>query len=208
MCSDQYLQSIQPMWASFDAPPYINHVIIAVFHSLILLVGCLGNMFVVCVVFRRPSNLLLLNLAISDFIMVFKSITIVINSIFTGPVLGVVGCQFYGFATGATGLASIMTLAVIAENRSRAICRPLDLTHQLTRRQAYSKVGSTWAYGLVLSCLPLLGMAGVRYSPEGYMTSCSFDYISDSIANKVFILAFFAAAWIMPCLRICRSYYR
>ena len=40
---------------------------------------------------RKPYTLLLLNLAVSDLVMVFKSVTIVTNSLFAGPVLGVIG---------------------------------------------------------------------------------------------------------------------
>ncbi|XP_043212930.1 opsin-2-like, partial [Amphibalanus amphitrite] len=95
LCSDNYLQYIQPVWASFDAPPYSHHLVIAGFHLFMMLVGCSGNLFVIVVFIRnrklrKPSNLLLLNLAISDFVMVLKSFTIIINSVFGGPVLGVI----------------------------------------------------------------------------------------------------------------------
>ncbi|XP_037072250.1 opsin-2-like [Pollicipes pollicipes] len=213
LCSRPYLQSIQPFWARFPAPPYWYHLAIAACYALILLVGCAGNLFVICVFarhrkLRKPSNLLLLNLAISDLVMVFKSVTIVTNSVFAGPVLGVIGCEFYGFSTGVTGITSIMTLASIAKDRCRAICKPLDLTHQLTRRQAYANILGVWAYGLLFSVLPLMGVEGIRFTPEGYLTSCSFDYTSDSAANKAFILVFFTAAWILPCCEICRCYYK
>ncbi|XP_037072239.1 opsin, blue-sensitive-like [Pollicipes pollicipes] len=213
LCSRPYLQSIQPFWARFPAPPYWYHLAIAACYALILLVGCAGNLFVICVFarhrkLRKPSNLLLLNLAISDLVMVFKSVTIVTNSVFAGPVLGVIGCEFYGFSTGVTGITSIMTLASIAKDRCRAICKPLDLTHQLTRRQAYVNILGVWAYGLLFSVLPLMGVEGIRFTPEGYLTSCSFDYTSDSAANKAFILVFFTAAWILPCCEICRCYYK
>ena len=54
----------------------------------------------------------------------------------------------------------------------------------------------------------MTSLPGIRFTPEGYLTSCSFDYTSESAANKVFILVFFTAAWIVPCVHICRCYYK
>ena len=70
------------------------------------------------------------------------------------------GCEFYGFSTGVTGITSIMTLAAIAGDRRQAICRPLELTRQLTRRRAYVTILGLWMYGLVFSVVPLLGVEG------------------------------------------------
>jgi hypothetical protein len=37
-----------------------------------------------------------------------------------------------------------------------------------------------------------------KYVPEGYLTSCSFDYLSNNVKTRSFILAFFLAAWLFP----------
>ena len=52
LCTDEYLESIQPVWASFDAPPYGQHLAIAAFHTLMMLLGCSGNLFVIVVFVR------------------------------------------------------------------------------------------------------------------------------------------------------------
>lgn len=45
-----------------------------------------------------------------------------------------------------------------------------------------------------------------RYVPEGYLTSCSFDYLSTKLESRIFILAFFTAAWLVPLVMIILSY--
>lgn len=42
--------------------------------------------------------------------------------------------------------------------------------------------------------------------PEGYLTSCSFDYLTQSTKIKIFILAFFVAAWVVPFMLISFCY--
>lgn len=52
--------------------------------------------------------------------------------------------------------------------------------------------------------MPFLG-AG-KYVPEGYLTSCSFDYLSNDLGTRVFILIFFIAAWVCPLAAIIFCY--
>ena len=42
--------------------------------------------------------------------------------------------------------------------------------------------------------------------PEGYLTGCSFNYLSDDFTTKIFILAFFIGAWVVPLSIIVYSY--
>jgi len=52
--------------------------------------------------------------------------------------------------------------------------------------------------------MPLFGVG--KYVPEGYLTSCSFDYLSDDWSTRIFILVFFIMAWIVPISIIIASY--
>lgn len=76
------------------------------------------------------------------------------------------------------------------------IGRPLKLDKKPTRCWAYVTVLLTWLYSSVLAGLPLLGVG--KYVPEGYLTSCSFDYLSQDWETRTFILSFFVAAWVCP----------
>lgn len=63
-----------------------------------------------------------------------------------------------------------------------------------------------WFYGTTFSVIPLLNLGLGKYVPEGYLTSCSFDYLTNTIQVKLFIFAFFLAAWFVPFLIITFSY--
>lgn len=52
--------------------------------------------------------------------------------------------------------------------------------------------------------MPVFGIN--QYVPEGFLTSCSFNYLSDELSDRAFILSFFVAAWCVPMIIICWCY--
>ena len=102
----------------------------------------------------------------------------------------------YGFVSGWSGTSSIMSLTAVALDRYLVISRPLDLAKKPTRFRAYVTVLFIWIYSAVFASMPLFGFG--KFVPEGYLTSCSFDYLSDDVGTRIFILVFFIAAWLVP----------
>ena len=87
--------------------------------------------------------------------------------------------------------------------RYLVISRPLQ-ARKPTRAGACYAVFFIWVYSAIFASLPLFGIG--KYVPEGYLTSCSFDYLSEDDATRVFILAFFVAAWVIPLTVIASCY--
>jgi len=116
------------------------------------------------------------------------------------------GCKTYGFVGGLTGTASIMTLTAIAVDRYHVIAFPLHPHKRCTAKKACVIIVCVWLYSLLFSSLPLFGLN--NYVPEGYLTSCSFDYLSTSLSSRVFVFVFFVAAWLLPVSLIVYSYMR
>lgn len=108
------------------------------------------------------------------------------------------GCEIYGFFGGLTGTASIMTLAAISLDRYYVIVHPLNAAVKTTKQRARVWIGLIWTYGFIFSVIPVLDIGYNHYVPEGYLTSCSFDYLTDDRQEKAFILVFFTAAWCIP----------
>lgn len=102
-----------------------------------------------------------------------------------------------------TGTSAIMTIAAMAAERFHTISRPLS--RRLSKRRALIMVTFIWIYSLTFSSLPLLGIF-TRYVPEGFLTSCSFDYLSQDFGSKSFIFIFFVAAFCVPVTIIVASY--
>ncbi|XP_065574981.1 opsin, ultraviolet-sensitive-like [Artemia franciscana] len=137
-------------------------------------------------------------------VITMQSPIVIVNSFWNGPVLGDIGCQIYGFVGGLAGTASIISLAILAFNRYRVISKPFDLERKSTQIKSMLQIVFIWFYSLCFASLPLFGIS--RYVPEGYLTSCSFEYLTDNIKNRIFILAFFFGAWCVPCFIILFSY--
>ncbi|EFX70796.1 hypothetical protein DAPPUDRAFT_346935 [Daphnia pulex] len=188
-------------WLQFEPAPLVNHLLLVCIFVFILLTGCLCNIIVIYIFassrhLRTPANIIIMNLAISDFFMLIKMPIFLYNSLLQGPALGIKGCQIYGFMSGLTGTTSIMSLATVAVDRYLVISQPLNVNRKSTRTRAYLTTCFIWLYSAIFASLPLFGIG--KYVPEGYLTSCSFDYLSNNVKTRSFILAFFLAAWLFP----------
>lgn len=98
-----------------------------------------------------------------------------------------------------------MTIAMMAMERLNSISRPLNPDSRLSMRRALIISILIWIYSFIFSTPPVFHLFN-RYVPEGYLTSCSFDYLSDELASRLFILTFFTAAWVVPLILITVSY--
>lgn len=72
------------------------------------------------------------------------------------------------------------------------------LNRSSTTLRAKISIAVAWIYGSIFASIPLLNLDLGTYVPEGYLTSCSFDYLTPNIRAKQFILCFFVAAWLVP----------
>lgn len=61
-------------------------------------------------------------------------------------------------------------------------------------------------YAGLFAAIPALDIGYGRYVPEGYLTSCSFDYLTDELPPRYFIFTFFCAAWLAPFCTITYCY--
>lgn len=113
-------------------------------------------------------------------------------------------CRIYGFLGGLTGVASIITLSVISFDRYFVIRFPLNRSFSDIRVKICLVV--TWIYGACFASIPVLDIGFGKYTYEGYLTSCSFDYLTEDPMIKNFIIVFFCAAWAVPLTLISFSY--
>lgn len=88
--------------------------------------------------------------------------------------------------------------------RYLVISRPLNSDRRPTRSWAFLVSLLTWLYSALFAALPFFGVG--KYVPEGYLTGCSFDYLSNDFTSRIFILTFFLGAWMVPMVIILYSY--
>ncbi|XP_075971746.1 opsin, ultraviolet-sensitive-like isoform X2 [Anticarsia gemmatalis] len=198
--TDDYLLLINSYWLQFPPPDPRIHYTFGTTYIVLGSIGCFGNILVllICRTLRTPGNILVANLALSDFLMLGKTPIFIFNSFNLGPALGKTGCVIYGFVGGLTGTTSIATLSAIALDRYWAVVRPLEPLRALTAIRARLLAIGAWLYACIFAIIPALDIGYGQYVPEGYLTSCSFDYLTEDFSPRCFIFIFFCAAWLAP----------
>lgn len=65
----------------------------------------------------------------------------------------------------------------------------------------------TWFWAMPFTLMPLLRIWG-RYIPEGFLTTCSFDYLTENTDTQVFVGAIFTWAYALPMFFIVLFYWK
>ncbi|TNN68419.1 Melanopsin-A [Liparis tanakae] len=169
------------VFPTVDVPDHA-HYTIGVVILVVGITGILGNFLVIYAFcrsrsLRTPSNIFIINLAVTDFLMCFtQTPTFFITSMHKRWIFGKKGCEIYAFCGALFGICSMMTLMVIAVDRYVVITRPLASLGAMSRRKALGILAAAWVYSAGWSLPPFFGWSA--YVPEGLMTSCSWDYMT------------------------------
>ncbi|XP_047464699.1 melanopsin-A-like isoform X2 [Mugil cephalus] len=184
-----------------DVPDHA-HYTIGVVILAVGITGMLGN-FLVMYAFcrsrslRTPSNIFIINLAVTDFLMCLtQTPTFFINSMHKHWIFGKKACELYAFCGALFGICSMMTLMVIAVDRYMVITRPLASLGVMSRKKALSIVAAAWVYSMGWSLPPFFGWSA--YVPEGLMTSCSWDYMTFTPSVRSYTMLLFTFVFFIP----------
>ncbi|XP_049420059.1 melanopsin-A-like isoform X3 [Epinephelus fuscoguttatus] len=194
-----------------DVPDHA-HYTIGVVILVVGITGMLGNFLVVYAFcrsrsLRTPSNIFIINLAVTDFLMCLTQTPIFfITSMHKRWIFGKKGCELYAFCGALFGICSMMTLMVIAVDRYVVITRPLASLGVMSRRKALSILAAAWVYSVGWSLPPFFGWSA--YVPEGLMTSCSWDYMTFTPSVRSYTMLLFTFVFFIPLFIIIFSYCR
>ncbi|XP_068149811.1 opsin, ultraviolet-sensitive [Drosophila tropicalis] len=207
-----YIAKVNPFWLQFEPPRSSTFYIMAALYCIISIVGCIGNAFVIFMFsnrksLRTPANILVMNLAICDFLMLVKCPIAIYNNIKEGPALGDIACRIYGFVGGLSGTCAIGTLTAIALDRYNVVVHPLQPLRRCSRLRSYLVIVMIWCYSFLFAIMPALDIGLSVYVPEGYLTTCSFDYLNKETPARIFMALFFVAAYCIPLTCIMFSYF-
>lgn len=122
--------------------------------------------------------------------------------------LSLTACRMYGFTGGLTGTVSITTLTAISLDRYFVIIYPLNPNVLGSKKRPITMLAIVWLYSFTFAVMPALDIGFSKYTPEGFLTSCSFDYLDERVSARVFMFLFFIAAWAIPLTIIVYCYSR
>ncbi|XP_068190538.1 opsin 4xa [Antennarius striatus] len=178
------------------------HYIVAFFVLVIGAVGVTGNALVMYAFFcnkklRTPPNFFIVNLAVSDFLMaITQSPIFFVNSLYKKWIFGEIGCKMYAFCGALFGITSMINLLAITIDRYIVITKPLQAIRWNSKKRTCLVISLVWLYSLAWSLAPLLGWSS--YIPEGLMTSCTWDYVTSTPANKSYTLMLCCFVFFIP----------
>jgi r-opsin len=137
----------------------------------------------------------IINLAICDFVMMLKAPIFLYNTFYRGFASGILGCKIFALMGSLSGIGAGMTNAAIAYDRFSTIARPLD--GRLSMTKAMVMIFLIWGYTIPWAIAPYMELWG-RFVPEGFLTTCTFDYLTRSFDQQMFIGTIFSFSYVIP----------
>jgi r-opsin len=201
---------VDPHWYQFPPMNPLWHSILGFAIAVFSFIALLGNLCVIYIFaktksLRTPSNLYFVNLAVSDFMIMFTMAPpMVINCYYETWTFGPLMCQLYGAAGSLFGCVSIYSMTMIAFDRYNVIVKGLS-AKPLTNGAAVLRIFLVWVLSAAWTVAPLFGWN--RYVPEGNMTACGTDYLTQGWMSRSYILAYGIWVYFFPLLMIIYSYY-
>lgn len=141
----------------------------AIFNVIVMVLTIVGNVLVGFSVYyfprlRRPTNYLVVSLAVSDLLVGLLSLPFRISQTVNGEVwpddLGKAGCQFWIWIDMICSGASILNLVAISFDRLLAVKWPLTYQENMTARRAFIMISFVWVYALIVGSLSFVKWGG------------------------------------------------
>nr|APY20642.1 long wavelength sensitive opsin [Osmylus fulvicephalus] len=206
----EMLHMVDAHWYQFPPLNPLWHGLLGFAIFVLGVISIIGNGMVIYIFsstkpLRTPSNLLVVNLAFSDFFMMFTmSPPMVYNCYNETWVLGPFMCEIYAMFGSLFGCISIWTMTMIALDRYNVIVKGLS-AKPMTNNTALLRILFIWAFSTMWVIFPFFGWN--RYVPEGNMTACGTDYLSKDWTSRSYILVYSVFVYFLPLLTIIYSYF-
>ena len=185
-------------------------VVLAFSYAIIALFGSVSNGLVALTylkwrgrILTQPKDVLILSLAIGDFVM--SSLVCPLgfaSAVSRRWTSGYAGCVFYGFFSTWIGLASIVQLSLHAIERYVTLSSVTP--NVISVRKAFYMVTASWAVSFLASCFPLMGWS--EYTFEGFGLHCSILWVSSSASNSSYCFFLLVVFFVFPVAAISFSY--
>ncbi|XP_042221440.1 rhodopsin-like [Homarus americanus] len=206
----EILHMVDAHWYQFPPMNPLWYGLLMLFMIVMGFLSVAGN-FVVIWVFmntkslRSPANLLVVNLAFSDFLMMFLMFPpMVITCYWRTWVLGAFFCELYAFFGSLFGCVSIWSMVWITLDRYNVIVKGVS-AEPLSSKGALLRIAGTWILTLGWCLPPFFGWN--RYVPEGNMTACGTDYLNETALSRSYLYVYSVFVYFIPLFVTIYSYF-
>nr|BAP11266.1 long wavelength-sensitive opsin 3a [Graphium sarpedon] len=206
----EMLHLIDPHWYQFPPMNPLWYGLLGFTISVLAFTSITGNAMVIYIFtttkhLKTPSNLLVVNLAVSDFLMMAcMAPPLIINSYNETWVFGPLFCAIYACGGSLYGTVSIWTMTAIAFDRYNVIVKGIA-AKPMSINGALLRILAIWLSSLAWTVAPIFGWN--RYVPEGNMTVCGTDYLSKDWLSRSYIIAYAVFCYFLPLGLIIYSYF-
>ncbi|ESN94039.1 hypothetical protein HELRODRAFT_87810, partial [Helobdella robusta] len=134
---------------------YVYEIVVPVLFGVITITGLVGNLLVIFVIvskkqMRTVTNLLLLNLAVSDLFFV-PLLTAYNYWHYVEWIIGEEACQFMHFIFNVTAYVTVFTLVLISIVRYMVVVRNTTTGHLRTKPRILMAIACVWIMSFALS---------------------------------------------------------
>ncbi|KAH8258518.1 hypothetical protein KR038_010130 [Drosophila bunnanda] len=191
----------------------IVSTIVPVFFGIIGFAGLLGNGLVILVVvanqqMRSTTNLLIINLAVSDILFVIFCVPFTATDyVLPEWPFGNAWCKFVQYMIVVTCHCSVYTLVLMSFDRFLAVVHPVTSMSLRTERNATLAIMCAWIT-IVTTAIPVALSHSVRiYQYHGSAgTACVFSTEEEVWSLVGFQISFFLSSYVAPLTLICFLY--
>lgn len=186
--------------------PDVALVVKIAIYIITMAVSLCGNLLVVCVVYRNrrlrtPTNFLITNMAVSDFMVTVISMAPLIHAYLINNFtwysgwFGLVSCKLIIFCQGTTTAASIFTLTAIAFERFNAIVFPL---RSIRSRSSLWAILGVWFLSCVVMSPMLFAMTTVQKGTKTYCLEVWKPPFDPENSSAIYTIALFILLYALP----------
>ncbi|XP_017474834.1 PREDICTED: allatostatin-A receptor-like [Rhagoletis zephyria] len=197
----------------FDPLESVVSTVVPVFFGLIGLAGLIGNGLVILVVIanqqmRSTTNLLIINLAISDILFVIFCVPFTATDyVLPEWPFGNLWCKFVQYMIVVTCHCSVYTLVLMSFDRFLAVVHPVTSMSLRSERNAMLAIIFAWVL-ILTTAIPVALAHSVRlyYFKGRNYTACVFSTEEEGWNWVAFQISFFLSSYLAPLTLICFLY--
>ncbi|KAH7965993.1 hypothetical protein HPB49_012504 [Dermacentor silvarum] len=162
MVPDEMIYMVHPHWYRFPPMNPLWHSLLGFAMVVLGIISVMGNSMVIYIMtttksLRTPTNMLVVNLAFSDWcMMAFMMPTMAANCFAETWILGPFMCEVYGMVGSLFGCGAIWSMVMITLDRYNVIVRGVAAA-PLTHKKAALMIFFVWFWALSWTLLPFFG---------------------------------------------------